>query len=133
MTFGEPVHALGAGDGAGGDDVTGQAEGPVFDGGRDGDGVDAGFGGGDVGLEWQAGVVDGGGDADDAAAGAALGGAVAGAVVWMAGGGFDEGWEAGFDRVVGADDIDVDYGFEGVGGELRHRGEEVACGTGAGG
>ena len=131
VALGQPVHALRAGDRAGGDDVGGEAERAVFDGGRDGDGVDAGLGRGDMRLEWQAGVVDGRGDADDAPAGATLGEGVAGAVVGVCGGGFDEGRQAGFDRVVGADDVDVDNGLEGVGGELRHRGEEIACGAGA--
>ncbi len=40
--------------------------------------------------------------------------------------------EARFEGVVRADDIDVNDGFEGVGGELGDGGEEVSCGAGAG-
>ncbi len=36
-------------------------------------------------------------------------------------------WKSSFQGIVGAEDVDVNYGFEGVGRELRDRGEEVAC------
>ena len=41
--------------------------------------------------------------------------------------------EGGFEGVVGAEDVDVEDGFEGVGAELVDGGEEVACGSRAGG
>ena len=59
--------ALGAGDGAGGDDVRGDAVRAELDGGVCGEGVDGGFGGADVGLQGDAGVVQGRRDEDDAA------------------------------------------------------------------
>jgi hypothetical protein len=43
----------------------------------------------------------------------------------------EEVGEAGFGGVVGAQDVDVDYGFEGVGGEVGDGGEEVAGCSGA--
>lgn len=63
------------------------------------------------------------GDEDDAAAGAGAGVGVGGLVL---GGGFDEVRESGFEGVVGAEDVDVHDGFEGVGAELGDWGEEVA-------
>ena len=39
--------------------------------------------------------------------------------------------ESGFESVVGAEDVDVDDGFHGVGGKLRYGGEEVACCAGS--
>ncbi len=55
-------------------------------------------------------------DEEDAAAGAAgVGDEAVGAVQ---GGGVEEGGERGFEGVVGAEDVDVDDGFEGVGAEL---------------
>ena len=73
-------------------------------------------------LQGRAGVVDRGGDEEEAAAACAGGG-----------GGFQEVGQDGFDGVVGAEDVDVDHGFEGVGGELGEWGEEIACCSGAGG
>jgi hypothetical protein len=66
--------------------------------------------------------VQGGGDEDDAAA---RGGVCAGVLV--GGGGLEEVGERRFEGVVGAEDVDVDYGFEGVRGEAGEWGEEVAC------
>jgi len=40
------------------------------------------------------------------------------AVGAVQGGGAEEGGERGFEGVVGAEDVDVDDGFEGVGAEL---------------
>jgi hypothetical protein len=48
-------------------------------------------------------------------------------------GGYEEVRDDGFEGVVGAEDVDVDYRFEGVGGEFLEGGEEVACCAGAGG
>lgn len=39
----------------------------------------------------------------------------------------------GFGGVVGAEHVDVDDGFEGVGGELGEGREKIACCAGAGG
>lgn len=39
--------------------------------------------------------------------------------------------EGGFEGVVGAEDVDVDDGFEGVGAELSYGSEKVACCAGA--
>ena len=39
--------------------------------------------------------------------------------------------ECGFEGVVGAEDVDVDDGFHGVGRELGDWGEEISCGAGA--
>lgn len=93
------------------------------------EGVDAGFGDGDVRLEGHGCVVDCGGDEDDAAACAGGGGGEVG--VFVGGGGVDEVREGGFEGVVGAEDVDVDDGFEGVGAELGDGGEEIACCAGA--
>ena len=68
------------------------------------------------------------GDENDAAAGAAAGVGVRGFVL---GGGCDEVGESGFEGVVGAEDVDVHDGFEGVGAELGDGGEEVAGCAGA--
>ncbi len=94
-----------------------------------GEGVDAGFCDGDMGLEGHGCVVDCCGDEDDTAAGAAGVGSFA--VVLVFAGGFDEVGESGFEGVVGAEDVDVHDGFEGVGAELVDGGEEVACCSGA--
>ena len=72
-------------------------------------------------------VVDSRGDEDDAAAGAERVHVQALRRVGVALGGGEEGWESGFQGVVGAEHIDVDNGFEGVGGEGSDWGEEVAC------
>ena len=45
--------------------------------------------------------------------------------------GGDQVRERGFQRVVGAQHVDVDDGFEGVGADLGDWGEEVAGGAGA--
>ena len=68
------------------------------------------------------------GDENDAAAGASAGMGVRGFVL---GGGCDEVGESGFEGVVGAEDVDVHDGFEGVGAELGDWGEEVAGCAGA--
>ena len=81
-------------------------------------------------LEGHGCVVDCGGDEDDAAACAGAGGG--GDFGFVGGGGGDEVGEGGFEGVVGAEDVDVDDGFEGVGGELVDGGEEIACCAGAG-
>lgn len=39
--------------------------------------------------------------------------------------------DGGFDGVEGAEGVDVDYGFEGVGAEAGDGGDEVACCAGA--
>ena len=72
-----------------------------------------------------------GGDGDDAAAGAGCVGGFAVGGVFLCGG--DDVRHGGFHCVVGAEDVDFDYGAEGVGGELLHWGEEVTCCAGAGG
>lgn len=59
--------------------------------------------------------MDCGGDEDDAAAGGGGGGGV------FFGGG-DEVGEGGFEGVIGAEDVDVHDGFEGVGAELVYGG-----------
>jgi hypothetical protein len=75
--------------------------------------------------------VDGGGDEEDAAACAGwAGGRTVGGV---GGGGVEEVREHGFDGVVGAEDVDVEYRFEGVGGEVGDGREEVAGCSGSGG
>lgn len=79
-----------------------------------------------MGLEWCADVVEGCGDEDDAAAGGAVG-----AVVRVLGGGFEEVRHGGFESVEGAEDVDVDHGFEGISAEACERGEKVACCAGA--
>lgn len=43
----------------------------------------------------------------------------------------DEGWESGLERVVAAEDIDIDDRFESIRANLVNGGEEVACGAGA--
>lgn len=60
-----------------------------------------------------------------------MGGKGALGVVFVDGG--QEVGEADFGGVVGAEEIDVDDRFHGVGGELGQRREEVACCAGAGG
>ena len=72
--------------------------------------------------------MDCGGDEDDAAACAGIGGEVG---VGVGVGGVEEVGEGGFEGVVGAEDVDVDDGFEGVGAELGDGGEEIACCAGA--
>lgn len=67
------------------------------------------------------------GDEDYTAARGGCGGGV-----WVL---FDGGHEVGegcFEGVVGAEDVNVDDGFEGVGGEGGYWREEVACCSGAG-
>lgn len=75
--------------------------------------------------------MDGGGDEEEAAAcaGAARGGTGGG----VGGGGGKKVGEDGFDGVVGAEDVNVDDGFEGIEGEVGDGGEEVACCSGSGG
>lgn len=73
--------------------------------------------------------MDRGGDEDDAASGALRG--RVDAVGWVGRGGVEEVGETGFEGVVGAEDVDIYYGFEGVGRELGERGEEVACCSGS--
>ena len=68
------------------------------------------------------------GDEDNAAACASGGVGVGG---FVGGGGGDEVGESGFEGVVGAENVDVHDGFEGVGAELGDWGEEVAGCTGA--
>ena len=75
--------------------------------------------------------MDGRRDEEDAAAG--TGGGGGGTVGGVGGGGGDEVGNGGFEGVVGAQDVDVHDGFEGVGAELVDGGEEVACCAGAGG
>lgn len=48
------------------------------------------------------------------------------AVRLVLGGGLEEVREGGFGGVVGAQDVDVDDAFEGVGAQLQDGGEEVA-------
>lgn len=79
-----------------------------------------------MGLERCADVVECCRDEDDAPAGGGVS-----AVVWVQGGGLEEVGKGGFEGVKGADYVDVDYGFESVGGEAGERGEEVACCAGA--
>lgn len=74
--------------------------------------------------------MDGGRDEDDAAACAGGRGGFAVRVVGVCGG--DELREGGFERVVGAEDVDVHDRFEGVGAELGYGGQEIACCSGAG-
>lgn len=64
--------------------------------------------------------MDGSGDEDDAAACAGGGGGFAVGVV--RGGGGNEVREGGFERVVGAEDVDVHDRFESVGAELGYGG-----------
>lgn len=71
---GQSVHALCAGDGAGGDDVACDPQRAVLDGHVGREGVDAGLRDGDVRLHREPGVVDRRGDVDDAAARCAGGG-----------------------------------------------------------
>lgn len=94
-----------------------------------GEGVDACFCDGDVRLEGHGCVVDCSGDEDDAAAGTAGWGRFA--VGFVGGGGLDEVREGGFEGVVGAENVDVHDGFEGVGAELGDGREEVAGCAGA--
>ena len=105
--------------------ITRHAPGAEFDRCGMREGVNAGFGDGDVRLEGHGCVVDCGGDEDDAAACADVGGGVD--FGFVGGGGCDEVGQGSFEGVVGAEDVDVDDGFEGVGGELIDGGEEVAC------
>ena len=95
-----------------------------------GEGVDACFCDGDVRLQGHGCVVDCSGDEDDAAAGAAGWGRFA--VGFVGGGGLDEVREGGFEGVVGAENVDVHDGFEGVGAELGDGRKEVAGCAGAG-
>ncbi len=83
-------------------------------------------------MHGEGGVVDRGGDEDDAAASAERVGVQALGRVGVGAGGVEEVREGGFEGVVGAEDVDVDDGFEGVGGEGGEGGEEVACCAGAG-
>lgn len=76
--------------------------------------------------------MDCGRDVDQAAAGAGGGGDNAVGEVGVGGGGLEEVGEAGFGGVEGAEHVDVDYGFEGVGGEMGEWGEEVAGCSGSG-
>ena len=122
----QPLHPLRALYRARCNNITRYAPRAEFDCRAVGEGVDAGFGDGDVRLEGHGCVVNCGGDEDDAAACAGWGGGGVMGVFVGAGGG-DEVGEGGFEGVVGAENVDVDDGFEGVGAELVDGGEEVAC------
>ena len=105
----QALQTFGTGDATGRDDVTGDAARAELDSTVGAEGVDASFGDADVGLEGQTGVVDGGGNEDDARGAGARGGG-------------EEMRLTGLDSVVGAENVDVNDGLEGIGRELADLG-----------
>lgn len=122
----QPLHPLRATDRAWRNDIARNTAGTEFQRSGRGEGIDGGFGGHDVCLERRTRIMQRCGYEDDAAAGGSRGFGV-GILARR----FYEVGEGRLERVVGAEDVDVDYGLEGVGGEGGEGGKEVSGCAGA--